>query len=476
MLASSSGSMIPVISSATGEQVCQYQAAGTTDIDSAVAVAHQAQIEWAKCSPTARGRILTKCAELLTKENDYLAGLETLDTSRPIQETNCVDIVSARDAFEYYGGIASTIGGDFIHQPGRSFAYTVREPLGVTCGIGAWNYPIQSAGWKGAPSLACGNSILFKPSEATPLTALAMAEVLQQAGLPDGLFNVILGARSTGEDLVNHIGIKKVSFTGSQGTGKAIFKSSSDSLKKLQMELGGKSPFIVFEDADMEQAVSGALMANFYSTGQVCSNGTRVFVQSSIKEEFTKEFVRRAALIKLGDPTDLATQMGPLIHHQHLDHVMEYIEIGKNEGATLLTGGERVKMTGKLAKGPYISPAIFDNCHDDMRIVREEIFGPVAAILSFETEEEVIRRANDTVYGLSAGVFTKDLQRAHRVIRDIDAGTTWINNYNLAPAELPWTAHKGSGMGVSNGIYGVDDWTQLKSCYVEMDRIYCPYE
>lgn len=470
------GRTIPLQCSAVGEPICNYEVAGETDIDEAVAIAAEAQREWAKVCPTDRGRILRKAADILTARNDELSALEAYDTSRPLQETLYVDIVSARDAFEYYGGIAPTIGGEMIHQPNRSWAYTIREPLGVTCGIGAWNYPIQGAGWKAAPALACGNAILFKPSEDTPLTALALGEVLKEAGVPDGLYNVILGARETGQALSKHPGISKVSFTGSMPTGKAICRDAADTLKKVQMELGGKSPLMIFEDADINEAVSAAMLANWYSNGEVCSNGTRIFVQSSIKEKFVAEFVRRTKLLKLGDPLDMDTQVSSLINKAHFDKVMGYIEKGKAEGADLLCGGEAVKLGGDMSKGLFVTPAIFDNCTDDMTIVREEIFGPVASILSFETEEEVVRRANDTEYGLSAGVFTKDIQRAHRVVRDVDAGTTWINNYNLAPAELPWSGHKNSGIGVSNGTYGVDDWTQIKSVYVEMDKVACPYE
>jgi len=465
----------PLLNGATGKETAKWEAADKDVVYDAVRVAKEAQKEWAKWSPTDRGRVLSRAASLLDSANDELAQFETLDTSRPIQETDCVDIVCARDAFEYYGGLAPTIGGEFIHQPNQSWAYTVREPLGVVCGIGAWNYPIQAAAWKAAPALACGNAIIFKPAEDTPSTALHLGAILEEAGLPKGLFNVVLGARETGELLSSHEGISKISFTGSRATGESIFKSSANTLKGVQMELGGKSPLMIFEDADLDEAVSGAMMANWYSTGQVCSNGTRVFVQSSIKEKFMEKFVERTKKLVFGDPFDPATQIGPLINHKHLRRVQNYIEIGKSEGATLLYGGEKPSLQDGLQDGAYLTPVIFDNCHDDMRIVKEEIFGPVASVLSFDTEEEVIRRANDTEYGLSAGVFTKDLTRAHRVVREVNAGTTWINNYNLAPAELPWTGHKGSGIGISNGIHGIAEWTQIKSVYVEMDKIDCPY-
>jgi len=475
-VASASGQTEGLFCAAIDAKIADWEVAGPSEVDEAVRVAGEAQKEWKKWSPTERGRILRKAADILTERNDELAKLEALDTSRPIQETNCVDIVSARDAFEYYGGIAPIIGGEYLQMPNESFGYTVREPLGVTCGIGAWNYPIQGAGWKAAPALACGNAIIFKPAEDTPLTALALAEVLKEAGLPDGLYNVVLGAKETGQLLTRHEGISKVSFTGEMSTGIAICEDAASTLKKVQMELGGKSPLIIFEDADIHEAVSATMMANWYSNGEVCSNGTRVFLHSSIKPQFMSELVKRTKKLKVGDPLDPETQISSLINHKHMEKVLSYIDAGKKEGASLVFGGERVPLEGDCANGAVVSPAIFDHCTDEMKIVKEEIFGPVASILTFETEEEVVRRANDTPYGLSAGVFTKDIQRAHRVIREINAGTTWINNYNLAPAELPWTGHKRSGIGVSNGTYGIDDWTQVKSVYVEMSKIDCPYE
>ncbi|GBG31515.1 Aldehyde dehydrogenase [Hondaea fermentalgiana] len=474
---SASVQTLPVHCSALNKTLCEYEVAGTEDVEEAVRVATAAQREWARWAPAERGRVLRRAADILTERNDELSALEAFDTSRPLQETLYVDIVSARDALEYYGGLAATIGGEMIQQPNQSWAYTIREPLGVTCGIGAWNYPMQSAGWKAAPALACGNAILFKPAEDTPLTALALGEVLREAGLPDGLYNVMLGAGETGQLLTRHPGISKVSFTGSVPTGKAICRDAADSLKKVQMELGGKSPLIIFEDTDLDEAVSATMLANWYSNGEVCSNGTRVFVQASIKDRFLDELVRRTGKIKLGDPLDMETQMSALINEKHFAKVMSYIEKGQAEGARLVMGGERVSVEGDCAASAcFMTPAIFDNCTDDMSIVREEIFGPVASILTFETEEEVVRRANDTDFGLSAGVFTNDIRRAHRVIREVKAGTTWINNYNLAPAEIPWIGHKSSGIGGSNGTLGIEDWTQIKSVYVEMDKVDCPYE
>ena len=316
---------------------------------------------------------------------------------------------------------------------------------------------------------------MFKPAEDTPLTAIALVELLKESGVPDGLVNVVLGTGEVGQMLSSHPDVAKVSFTGSVPTGKAICREAAATLKKVTMELGGKSPLIVFEDSDLDEAVSAAMMANFYSNGEVCSNGTRVFVQNSIMKVFTEKLVERTKKMKIGDPLDEETQMSALINEKHLKRVLEYIDIGKNEGAELLTGGEPAKIPG-FEGGMYMSPAVFDACNDDMRIVKEEIFGPVACVLGFDTEDEVVKRANDTEFGLAAGVFTKDLQRAHRVVHALQAGCTWINNYNLAPVELPWGGFKQSGIGRENGRAGIENWSQWKSVYVEMGKIECPYE
>mmetsp|Transcript_8165 Transcript_8165/g.9367 ORF Transcript_8165/g.9367 Transcript_8165/m.9367 type:complete len:502 (-) Transcript_8165:943-2448(-) len=471
----SSASTMENTYAATGETLFSFEVAEEAEVNQAVEVAKKAQKEWAEWTPIERGRVLRKAAEILERDNDFLAHLEAIDTSRPYQETEVVDIVSAKDCFEYYGSIAATIGGEYTQMPGGSFAYTIREPLGVCAGIGAWNYPIQGMAWKVAPALACGNAIIFKPSEVTPMTALALGEVLKEAGLPDGLLNVVLGGRETGQLLTRHEDIAKISFTGDVRTGRAICKDASATLKKVTMELGGKSPLIIFDDADIDDAVSGALLANFYSCGEVCSNGTRVFVQNSIKEKFIEKFVERTNKISIGDPLLPETQMGALINEGHLQKVLGYVEIGKQEGANLLCGGDRVQLDSDFSKGAFMSPAIFTDCNDDMRIVKEEIFGPVACVLGFDTEEEVMERANDTELGLAAGVFTKDITRAHRVIKNFQAGCTWINNYNLAPVELPWGGNKQSGIGRENGTAGIENWSQLKSVYVEMGKIECPY-
>jgi betaine-aldehyde dehydrogenase len=461
-----------LLNAATKQPETFFDEGGASQVYQAVEAASKAQEHWKNLAPAQRGSILRKAADILTKQNDMIAKLESIDTGRPIAETSIVDVVSAADCLNYYGGVSPSIGGQMLEVPGGSWAYTRREPLGVTAGIGAWNYPLQSAAWKSAPALAFGNTMVFKPSEETPLSALKLAEVYLEAGVPDGVFNVVLGAAETGSALVSHPEIAKVSFTGSVGTGNRVYESAAKGLKKVTMELGGKSPLIVFKDADLEEAVAAAMMGNWYSSGQVCSNGTRVFVHKSLLDKFTQRLIERTKKLKIGDPLDPKTDIGPMIHEKHMLKVLEYIQKGKNDGATLAYGGERVCSL----PGFFLTPAIFVDCHDDMTIVKEEIFGMVMCILPFETEEEVLQRANTSEFGLSAGVFTKNIQLAHRMVANLKVGISWINNYNLAPVEIPWGGYKKSGLGRENGLAGVESWTQLKSVYVEMNKVWCPYE
>jgi betaine-aldehyde dehydrogenase len=408
------------------------------------------------------------------EQNEQLARLETQDTGKPLQETISVDILSGADCIDYFAGLARTIAGEHHDLGPAAFGYTRREPLGVVAGIGAWNYPIQIACWKSAPALACGNAMLFKPAELTPLTAIQLERIYREAGLPEGLFQVVQGKAETGQMLSRHPGIAKVSLTGEVGTGKKVMADAAATLKLVTLELGGKSALIVFEDANLDEAVSGALLANFYSAGEVCTNGTRVFVHRSIREAFLAKLKARTEAMIIGDPLDPTTQMGALISQEHMDRVLHYIELGKQQGATLLTGGRRA-MQGALAQGAFVMPTIFTDCTDDMAIVREEIFGPVMSVLAFDSEEEVVRRSNATDLGLAAGVFTQDLTRAHRVIAALEAGTCWINTYNITPIELPFGGNKQSGLGRENGKAAIEYFTQLKSVYVAMEPIDAPY-
>jgi betaine-aldehyde dehydrogenase len=462
------------VNPATGEVLGYVTADGPAQVDAAVAAARRAQVQWAAATGAERARVLRRAAEVLRSRNQELAELETRDTGKPIQETRVVDVASGADCLEYFAGLAQSLSGEHIDLGSQAFGYTRREPLGVVAGIGAWNYPLQIACWKSAPALACGNAMIFKPAELTPFTAVKLQEIFIESGLPAGVFQVVQGFADTGRLLTRHPDIRKVSLTGEVGTGKAVMADAAQSLKNVTLELGGKSPLIVFEDAKLDNAVAGALLANFYSSGQVCSNGTRVFVHRSIKAAFLERLVKRVAAMRIGDPMDPETQVGALVSEQHMHKVLGYIARGRAEGARLLIGGARVT-DGELGKGYFVSPAIFDDCRDDMTIVREEIFGPVMSVLEFDDELEVIARANATEFGLAAGVFTNDLTRGHRVIARLQAGTCWINHYNVTPIELPFGGVKMSGLGRENGRAALEHYTQLKSVYVAMGDVEAPY-
>jgi betaine-aldehyde dehydrogenase len=472
--ASRSPDSFKTINPATGEVLATIKVAGAAEIDAAVEAAQKAQRAWAARTGTERGRILHRAAEILRSRNAELAELETRDTGKPIQETNVVDVASGADCFEYFAGVAATIAGEHLDLGPAAFGYTRREPIGVVAGIGAWNYPLQIACWKSAPALACGNAIIFKPADLTPLTAIKLQEVLLEAGLPPGLFQVVQGFADTGRLLSRHPGIHKVSVTGSVGTGKAVMADAAGTLKHITLELGGKSPLIVCDDAKLDNAVSGALLANFYSAGEVCSNGTRVFVHRSVKAAFIEKLRARVSAMRIGNPLDPQTQVGSLISESHMEKVLGYIARGKAEGAQVVVGGYRVT-TGDLSNGFFVAPTVFDECHDDMAIAREEIFGPVMTVLAFDDEAEVIARANGTEYGLSAGVFTNDLTRGHRMIAQLQAGTCWINHYNITPIEMPFGGMKMSGLGRENGRAAIEHYTQLKSVYVAMRDVESPY-
>ncbi len=468
-LESRSGTPFDSLYPATGEVIAQIKAADNEVLEAAIRAARDGQKIWAATPPSERGRVLRKAADILRERNHDLSVLETLDTGKPLQETLVADAASGADCLEYFGGLAATLTGEHIDL-GGSFAYTKREPLGICFGIGAWNYPIQIACWKAAPALVCGNAMIFKPSEVTPLSALKLAEILSEAGLPDGVFNVVQGFGDVGASLVAHPDIAKVSLTGSVPTGAKVAALAGEHLKKTTLELGGKSPLLVFGDADVENAVSAAINANFYSTGQICSNGTRVFVHRAIKEQFLARLAERTAGAVLGDPMDEATSIGPLVSRLQLDKVLSYIRIGQEEGARLVCGGG-VPTVGSFPNGFFVEPTVFADVKDDMRIAREEIFGPVLSVLDFDDEDDVVARANDTEFGLAAGVFTKDIQRAHRVIDRLQAGTCWINTYNLTPIEMPFGGYKKSGMGRENGHAAIEYYSQIKSVYVEMGGV-----
>ncbi|KIN78063.1 betaine-aldehyde dehydrogenase [Sulfitobacter mediterraneus] len=464
-----SGTPIDVIYPATGEKIATVYAATPAIVDQAIESARNAQAAWAAMSGTERGRILRRAEQIMRERNHDLSVLETYDTGKPYQETSVVDATSGADALEYFGGMAATLTGEHI-QLGENWVYTRREALGVCVGIGAWNYPTQIACWKGAPALACGNAMIFKPSETTPLCALKVAEILHEAGLPAGIYNVVQGMGEVGSALVTDPRVDKVSLTGSVPTGRKVYAAAAEGIKHVTMELGGKSPMIVFDDADIENAVGGAILGNFYSSGQVCSNGTRVFVHKAIKEKFLTRLTERLGNAVIGDPMDPDTSFGPMVSERQMNIALGYVEKGKAEGARLVTGGARLDR-----EGFYMQPTVFADVTDDMIIAREEIFGPVMAVLDFEDEDEVMARANDTEFGLAAGVFTKDLTRAHRVAARFEAGTCFINTYNDAPVEAPFGGSKNSGVGRENSKAAIAHYSQLKSVFVRMDDVEAPF-
>uniref|UniRef100_A0A4W2DGE9 Aldehyde dehydrogenase 9 family member A1 n=1 Tax=Bos indicus x Bos taurus TaxID=30522 RepID=A0A4W2DGE9_BOBOX len=405
------------------------------------------------------------------ERRDEIATMETINNGKSIFEARW-DIDTSWQCLEYYAGLAGSMAGEHIQLPGGSFGYTRREPLGVCVGIGAWNYPFQIACWKSAPALACGNAMVFKPSPFTPVSVLLLAEIYTEAGVPPGLFNVVQGGAATGQFLCQHRDVAKVSFTGSVPTGSKIMEMSAKGIKPVTLELGGKSPLIIFSDCDMKNAVKGALMANFLTQGEVCCNGTRVFVQKEILDQFTEEVVKQTQRIKIGDPLLEDTRMGPLINRPHLERVLGFVKVAKEQGAKVLCGGDVfVPEDPKLKDGYYMRPCVLTNCRDDMTCVKEEIFGPVMSILSFDTEAEVLERANDTTFGLAAGVFTRDIQRAHRVVAELQAGMCFINNYNVSPVELPFGGYKKSGFGRENGRVTIEYYSQLKTVCVEMGDV-----
>ncbi len=463
------GEIIEVVHPADASVIARVHAATPAIIERALASAARAQADWAVRRPVERARVLARAAALLRERNRAMSELETLDTGKPLQETLVADAESGAEALEFFAGLTPTVTGETIPL-GGDFAYTLREPLGVCAGIGAWNYPTQIACWKAAPALAMGNAMVFKPSELTPLCTLEVAAILTEAGLPAGLFNVVQGAGAVGDALVRDERVAKVSLTGSVPTGRKVYAAAAEGIRHVTMELGGKSPLIVFDDATLEDAVSGAMLGNFYSAGQVCTNGTRVFVQRALRERFLERLAARTEAIRMGDPMDEATQMGPLISARQHATVMRYIEAGRAAGARLVTGG-----TAPDGPGYFVAPTVFADVRDDMAIAREEIFGPVMCVLDFEDEDEVIARANATELGLAAGVFTNDLTRAHRVVSRLQAGTCWINSYNLTPLEMPFGGVKLSGVGRENGRAAIEHYSQVKSVHVGMGPVGAPY-
>ncbi|KAF7955826.1 hypothetical protein EAE96_004748 [Botrytis aclada] len=471
------------VNPATGKPLAHVQKASPSDIDSAIASARKAFPSWSQTPPMIRSRILLKAVQILRERNDEIAKVETHDTGKAFSETSAVDVVTGADVLEYFANLVASGGlnGETTQLRPDAWIYTKKEALGVCAGIGAWNYPIQIALWKSAPCLAAGNCMVYKPSEVTPLHGQILAQVYAEAGLPPGVFNIVHGDGSVGGYLTTHPGIAKVSFTGQVSTGQKVAASAAGGMKYVTMELGGKSPLIILPDTDLENAVDGAMMANFYSTGQVCTNGTRVFVHESMKSAFEKRLIEKMEYIRALEPMDANSNFGPLVSEIHHKKVLNYIQHGiENDKAKLLYGGPEkpTNIPSGHESGFWVRPTVFTDCTDDMLITREEIFGPVLCILTYSTTEEVIRRANDTKLGLAAGVFGKNINECHEVIGQIEAGITWINTWGESPAEMSVGGWKMSGVGVENGRRGLNAWVRERSTLVqngggEVGSVFC---
>ena len=452
---------------ATGEVIGEVEIASRAMIDEAVAVAIAAQREWAMKSVLERGQIMMACAHALRDANAELARLEVEDVGKVYAEAVSADVPSGADVMEYLGAAVMTYTGTH-HQWQDAMGYTRRVPLGVCAGIGAWNYPAQIALWKASPAIAMGNAFILKPSEMTPLVGLRIVEIMEQAGLPPGIMNILQGDGKVGEALCTHPGIAKISLTGGVETGRLIAAQSAETLKRVTLELGGKAPLILFEDCDLDKAAQAALDANFYTAGEVCSNATRVFVHRSIADEILARMVALTEAMTVGDPMSEDVTMGALISSAHLAKVLGYVDKGVEEGARLITGGKQLHPQG-FEGGYFMEPTILADCHDEMTIVREEIFGPVMSVLVFDTEDEVIARANATRFGLGAGLFTRDLARAHRVAGCLEAGNVWVNTYNLIPPDMPFGGVKDSGFGRESSAYAFESYSEIKATYIALD-------
>jgi acyl-CoA reductase-like NAD-dependent aldehyde dehydrogenase len=465
----SGGKTLEVVNPATEEVIAEVASAEQGDVDAAVAAARAAfDGPWSKLSARERGTLVWKIGEKLMERADEIARLETLHNGKPIFESRQIEVPAAAECFQYFAGWADKIHGETIPVKGNYLTYTLREPIGVVAAIVPWNFPLLLTAWKVAPALACGNTVIIKPASQTPLTALALAEIAQQVGVPAGVINVITGPGSkVGQMIVEHPGIDKIAFTGDTSTGKGIMKGAADTLKKITLELGGKSANIVFPDADLDAAIRGATTGIFYGKGEVCAAGSRLLVDRSIKDEFIEKVAARARKMAPGDPMDPKTRLGAISSKKQLEGDLRYIEIAKKEGATLVAGGARADIgTGK---GYFLQPTVFDGVTPEMTIAREEIFGPVLAAIEFADIDEAIARANDSNYGLAAAVWTRDIKKAHYVARKLQAGTVWINTYNVYDTAAPFGGYKQSGFGREMSMHALEHYTQVKSVWVDLN-------
>ena len=459
---------LDVVNPATEDTIGSVGAAGERDIDDAVAAARVALAgPWGLLSARERGRFITKISQRILERADEFARLETLHNGKPIFESRHIEFPAAAECFEYYAGWADKIHGETIPVKGRFLTYTLREPVGVVAAIVPWNFPLLLTAWKVAPALACGNTVIIKPATQTPLTALALAEVALEVGLPPGVINVVTGRGSDiGEYLVAHPGIDKIAFTGDTLTGRTVMRNAAGRLKHITLELGGKSPNIVFADADLDAAVRGATTGIFYGKGEVCAAGSRLLVESRIKDEFIGRVVERARKMRPGDPMDPKTRLGSLVSRAQFDRVLRYVEVGRSEGATLLAGGKRFDIgTGK---GFFVEPTVFADVTPVMTIAQEEIFGPVLAVIEFADVDDAIGKANDCQYGLAAGLWTRDVKKAHNVAARLQAGTVWVNTYNVYDTAAPFGGYKQSGFGREMGMHALDHYTQTKTVWVDL--------